>query len=872
MKKNFSGRTVLFVAVVITMLTAGIAPALASWKLVKTEVNPNEVPLEYYGGGSTPGFYTDPRYEGKSRVYTINETSFSIHDVEMDHGYLYYDITLTTSFDAPLSDLVPGATITLNATCSHSGTVNDGSPGLLFEYRVDGASISPSSAFGYSPWNPEFTGVNSTSYSFSVPNTHSGQIVVSAFWWNAGMAQVVWTYEAEQEETTTTTTAAVSSTTTIPDVIPALKLTYPFGYSPRIFTSGWVLGAECTYIDSAGSTVDISDRVVWGGRAVRYPRRMGSRNSPFFAEDGENLIELSVILNGKKYSKEFTVQTVHTTEYARLTDRSLVPADAHGCLSCPHSAVGPIITGSPTIFIEGGLPAARVGDDGIHLSCCNASQYCIASGDPTVLIDGRPAARVGDKTQHCGGVGMIFEGSPGDKGLFRKDERVHKKHRIDTGSVCRISPRQQASASGSGSIAGTVSDASGSGIYGVGVNAYTSDNIWGTITDESGAYTITDLPAGDYTVHFWGGNTDYNSGFSSCWYNATDSRAAADTVSVSGDESVTGIDATLARAASISGRVKDGSGTGIAGIKIKAFDARNTVTWGATDSDGTYAIAGLAAGSYRLWCDASAEGFLGIWYGGAALKNDSTPVSVTDTAVTGIDFSIDAAGTLSGSVTDQSGTGIEDVVVSAYGNSTGAAAMGMTGENGAYSIKGLLSDSYRIYFQGAAAGYRSIWYQDADSWDSASLVAVAEPNTTSGVDAQLAKGCPLTMVMQNAQHLNVLRILRDGPLSKLSDLNFVARYYAHEKEISAILAAHPQLRTRLRRLVLRSLPAVIALNRTGSARLHRDSVTEIEALLSDLRVQAHPALQRTIDSLSLELKQGTLWKRLGVEISRINQQ
>jgi uncharacterized Zn-binding protein involved in type VI secretion len=55
-----------------------------------------------------------------------------------------------------------------------------------------------------------------------------------------------------------------------------------------------------------------------------------------------------------------------------------------------------------------GLPIARVGDHGIHASCCGPNSFVISEGDSEVLIDGKPAARIGDATQHCGGKGKII--------------------------------------------------------------------------------------------------------------------------------------------------------------------------------------------------------------------------------------------------------------------------------------------------------------------------------------------------------------------------------------------------------------------------------------------------------------------------------
>jgi uncharacterized Zn-binding protein involved in type VI secretion len=53
-----------------------------------------------------------------------------------------------------------------------------------------------------------------------------------------------------------------------------------------------------------------------------------------------------------------------------------------------------------------------MGDTGVHkypTSCCGANTFTIIEGDPTVLIDGTPAARIMDMTQHCGGVGRILD-------------------------------------------------------------------------------------------------------------------------------------------------------------------------------------------------------------------------------------------------------------------------------------------------------------------------------------------------------------------------------------------------------------------------------------------------------------------------------
>jgi uncharacterized Zn-binding protein involved in type VI secretion len=96
---------------------------------------------------------------------------------------------------------------------------------------------------------------------------------------------------------------------------------------------------------------------------------------------------------------------------ARLADQAQTSADAHGCPACPHPAVGPIVNGSADVYING-RPAARKGDKGVHAVCCGPNTFTIAKGSPDVYVNGVPLARMNDKTQHCGGTGPIIEGSP----------------------------------------------------------------------------------------------------------------------------------------------------------------------------------------------------------------------------------------------------------------------------------------------------------------------------------------------------------------------------------------------------------------------------------------------------------------------------
>lgn len=89
---------------------------------------------------------------------------------------------------------------------------------------------------------------------------------------------------------------------------------------------------------------------------------------------------------------------------ARLTDMHTCPMQTPAVPPIPH--VGGPITGPgvPTVLI-GKMPASVVGD----IAICVGPPDTIIKGSATVMIGGRPAARMGDTTSHGG---VIVLGCP----------------------------------------------------------------------------------------------------------------------------------------------------------------------------------------------------------------------------------------------------------------------------------------------------------------------------------------------------------------------------------------------------------------------------------------------------------------------------
>ncbi len=197
------GATVAGGAIRPGQMSTGQLPAAessAAWVLVETLINPENVQTEYYGGGATPGYFTEERFEGKFTKYSVSASSFGIADRAVDYGIEYHNVSIAASFQQPPAELVPGATVDLTATFSHSGTASDGGIGVHFWYASQDVNIQPRATFFYSPWNQDFDGKSSATFAFVVPWVYSSTetMEIQAAFWNAGPCLVIWKYRAEE--------------------------------------------------------------------------------------------------------------------------------------------------------------------------------------------------------------------------------------------------------------------------------------------------------------------------------------------------------------------------------------------------------------------------------------------------------------------------------------------------------------------------------------------------------------------------------------------------------------------------------------------------------------------------------------------------
>ena len=295
-----------------------------------------------------------------------------------------------------------------------------------------------------------------------------------------------------------------------------------------------------------------------------------------------------------------------------------------------------------------------------------------------------------------------------------------------------------------GVISGTVTDkVTGSVIQGISITATNADTgLYGHgYTDSTGTYNITGLPSGSYKLRFY----SYNDPYLDQWYNDKADSASADLVVVTAPETVTGINAALAKGAVVSGTItEEGSGAPLPNCYVAAYDATtgNYVKSDYTDGTGSYRIVGLATGSYKF--SFSANDHVARWYDGAGTQEAATAVSATaPETTTGINAVLIKAGKITGKVTDRiTGAGISGTSLYLIDRATGDWAGGTsTDQNGDYVITGLASASYRLSISPPAPFiHAGKWYNGQDAYLCADSITVAAPETTAGIDIQLDLG------------------------------------------------------------------------------------------------------------------------------------
>ncbi|WP_052226275.1 hypothetical protein [Microbacterium mangrovi] len=152
------------------------------------------------------------------------------------------------------------------------------------------------------------------------------------------------------------------------------------------------------------------------------------------------------------------------------------------------------------------------------------------------------------------------------------------------------------------------------------------------VAKSDGTYSIAGVPAGTYTAYF--DDSAWSGAVAPQYYGGTPNISLAKPFVV-GSAATTTVSATLARGASVSGKITDSSGKLVpdsaARVALKlTVDGKTVWQWGAipTDPTGTFSEKGLPAGTYAVGYAADV-GFADSYYGGGHSFDTATNFVLT---------------------------------------------------------------------------------------------------------------------------------------------------------------------------------------------------------------------------------------------------
>jgi RHS repeat-associated protein len=310
-----------------------------------------------------------------------------------------------------------------------------------------------------------------------------------------------------------------------------------------------------------------------------------------------------------------------------------------------------------------------------------------------------------------------------------------------------------------GSITGTVTDAAThAAVSGVTVCSYTESSTQTcTVTNGSGQYTISGLTAGNYTIGFYPGQA-----YLSQFYDGKPTLNKATKLTVSQGAAVTGIDAALQTGGEIKGTVTSkSSGLPVANIEVCAEPTNEHLSGNcaATAANGSYVISYLQTDSYRVTFSAlENSNYLTQFYNGKAKLSEAGTVAVTaGMASEGIDASLTEGGQIQGVIKSAgTKTPLAHAGACAYTSEAEVYRCGYTNSNGEYTIAGLPTAKYIVYFFTTEGAYAFQYYDGVTGEAEATLVSVAVGTTTTGVDGSLHAPGRITGTVASAASAKVL--------------------------------------------------------------------------------------------------------------------
>ncbi len=260
----------------------------------------------------------------------------------------------------------------------------------------------------------------------------------------------------------------------------------------------------------------------------------------------------------------------------------------------------------------------------------------------------------------------------------------------------------------------------------------------GFVYDFDNYYEVTNLQTGDYYVL---ATSDF---YVDEFYDNATNFSDASLVHVQSGQVTANINFSLQPSTSgtgaISGNVSDPNGLPVYECVIVVYDENyNYIGDGVPDPSGNYSVSDIPAGNYKLFLDYyGSQDWADEWYQNASSFADANIVSVTEGETTGnIDFELDWAGVISGKVVLPDGSPIGEfdyVAVNGFDLDNRYVNTTMSDQNGNFNISGFMTGYYKLSFEyNGINNYIGGWYENANSFDSATPIEVIAGDTTKNI-------------------------------------------------------------------------------------------------------------------------------------------
>lgn len=312
-----------------------------------------------------------------------------------------------------------------------------------------------------------------------------------------------------------------------------------------------------------------------------------------------------------------------------------------------------------------------------------------------------------------------------------------------------------AEAAGSGSISGVVTDRDGHTVEGVIVRVYGPGSETSVSTDGDGRYLADGLPSGSYSVCFHPRKQDLAG---ECWKDRELGRGST-TVALTEGETVTGIDAELEPASHLRGTVTDERGLPVAGVRVSTSwqpygEDQPVSGWSdavVTAADGSFDTGPLPSGWYWVrFSDTTLNRYATEWWEDTPTQAAATRIQLDrGESVDHLDAALADLAHVTGRVTgadgsDALGAKVRVFKVSPPGTYSEVGNGRALAADGRYQIA-LQPGTYRLKFDAAPGKYRSEYWQDARSVETAKDVVINGTTSVTDLDAVLAVAPPVQL-------------------------------------------------------------------------------------------------------------------------------